>query len=363
MPPAIVLEITRGKPAVTVHPVNRAHASKAALPVRSSVTVNALFLARTTNIVAPLAIVKATIKDRLAVTVHHANRAHASRDVLPVRYSATANASPRARITNIAAPPAIVKATTRAKLAATVHPANRVHASRDAWQVRYFVTVSVLFLARTTNIVVPLAIVKATIKDRLAVMAPRARAVYASRDALQDRFCVMANASPRPRIICIAVLRAIVKATTRDRLVVTVHPANRAHASRDALPVRFSVTVNASSLARITNIAAHRATAKEITRARLAVTVHPVNKALANRDVLLDKFCAMANASPRPQTIYIAVLRVIAKATTRVRLAVTVRRANRAHASRDALPVRSSVTVNASPQEPITNSAVLRVTA
>ena len=59
-----------------------------------------------------------------------------------------------------------------------------------------------------------------------------ARAALASRDVLPGRFCAMANASPRPRTICIAAPPAIARATIKDMPVVTAPHANRAPASK-----------------------------------------------------------------------------------------------------------------------------------
>ena len=88
------------------------------------------------------------------------------------------------------------------------------------------------------------AIVQETTRDRLAeTVLPVSRA-HVSRVVLQDRYSVTANASRRVPIIYIAVPLAIVKTATREIHVRWVPPVNRAHASRDVLPVRFYVRGN-----------------------------------------------------------------------------------------------------------------------
>ena len=197
-------------------------------------------------------------------------------------------------------------------------------------------TVNVLFPARITNIAAHRAIVRAITRAKPAATVHPANRARASRGVLRDKSCAMANASPHPRITSIVALLGTAQVQTKVRLAATAHPANRALASRDASRDRCSVTVNALFRARITNIAAHRAIARAITKAKPAATAHLASRALASRDVLLDRFCAMANASPRARTICIAAHQAIARATTRARLAVTVHPANRALASRDA---------------------------
>ena len=93
--------------------------------------VSVSFRARITNTAVPLAIVQVTTKARLAETVRHVRVACASRAALPARSSVMANVSPRVQIISIAVHPAIVRETTKARLAAMALRASRDPASRD----------------------------------------------------------------------------------------------------------------------------------------------------------------------------------------------------------------------------------------
>ena len=155
--------------------------------------------------------------------------------------------------------------------------------------------VNVSFRARITNIAALQAIAKATIKDRLVATVPRARAVYASRGVLLDRFFAMANASLREPIICIAVLLTIAEISIKAPFARWAHRASRVPANRDALPVKYSVTANASPREPITYIVVHPAIVRATTEDRPAARVHRANRAPASRDVLPGRFCVMAN--------------------------------------------------------------------
>ena len=289
----------------------------------------------------------------------------ANRVVLQDRFSATGSASPRDRATSIAAQKETAPETTRmltitrAKPAAMARPARAAHASRDVLPGRSSATVSASPREQITCTAAHPGIARAIIKARLVMTAPRARAVYASRVVLPGRSCATANVLHQARITCTAALLVIARAIIKARLAMTVLRARAVYANRDASRGRFSATANASPRELITYIAALQATAKTQTKAKPAVTVHPANRAPASRDASRGRSSATANASPRELITSIAALQATAKAQTKVRLAVTAHPARAALASGDASQVRFSAMVSASPREPITSTAAL----
>ena len=213
--------------------------------------------------------------------------------------------------------------------------------------------VNVSFQAPTIYIAVLLAIARETIKVQPVVTVPRVSRAHASRAALPARFSVMASASRRVRIIFIVVPLATVKAITRVRPAATERRVSRAHASRAVSQVKSSVMVSALLRARIISIAAHRVIVKTHTRAKRVRWEPPVSRAHASRAALPARFSVMVSALPRARIISIAVPPVTARETTKVRLAAMALRASRAPASRVVSPGRCSVTENVSPREPI----------
>ena len=277
---------TEGNHAVMGLHARTARVSKDASQARYCAMANASPQKQTTCIAARLATVPAKIKAKPVAMAHRASwmrlqtHTNACRAACKDKYCATGNASPQAQVIYTAAPKAAVQAMTRmqriirARPVATAHPANKGNANRVVLPVRFSAMGSASPQARTIHIAVPKGIAPETTRmptittARLAAMAHPARAACANRDVLRGKSSATGSASHRDQVIYTVAPKATAQAMIskptiiRARLAVMAHHANRAHASRDVLLVRFSVMDSASRRERAICIAAQKATAQ-----------------------------------------------------------------------------------------------------